>query len=543
MNTRNQIIGTYAVKIVIAALILAAGTFLYLRLDFSRGRAYSLNPQTRETLRDLPANFLIKVYATKDLPAEYSNLNRSLNDLLKEYERVSKRRIRFEYIHGNNPEDLLQKAMDHNIRPYPLEVLKEGGTEIKFIVFGLTMESGGKISSMELGPGMESKLEYQLTKIIGRMSERSLPKVLVFADTLNLNSLRNYYPSEVDALQKELFGNFQTIQTSLDSIPEFAPVMFCMGVLDSLSQKQLYNLDQYLMHGGKIVMTQDRVAMQAMERGAVFFENPSNVFKMFEHYGFIIRPNIVLDKNCAKGRGEGLGSSVDYPHVPIVRGSEKYPYTKGFEEIYLVMASEIAPMPGSKLKIAPMLQTSHNSNTLSGPVFAVQQAVSQATDPDYLSLPPITVGAEISGTFKSYFAPDSPLAKADPGYQAETSQGKFILFADNELPLDFSAGAYIIINAIDHLMNRQDMIDLRSRNPQSSLLSTYVYMYRKGIDLADPRPLQRRLVTVFQLVSMLGPLLLLAIVGGIVYLKRRQSRLALAVPEPVPSPEEPDENT
>jgi len=77
MNTRNQIYGTYAIKILIAVLILILSGFLFLRLDASRHRSHSLSRITKKTLRELEDRVVVKVFASAELPGEFGTLNRT----------------------------------------------------------------------------------------------------------------------------------------------------------------------------------------------------------------------------------------------------------------------------------------------------------------------------------------------------------------------------------------------------------------------------------------------------------------------------------
>lgn len=508
MNTRSQIFGTYAIKILIAVLVLILASFLYLRLDASRTRGHTLSRATKTSLRALQDKVVVKVFASEDLPQELSSLNRDLKDMLEEFQRNSRGKLKYEYVRAKNTDELIDEARQYNIPPLNATIYEEDKMVSKEIVFGVSFEGGGKSSSLYLRPGMETMLEYQLLQKVNKLQSETLPKVAFFADSLALQYQYVYYRDNVSTFFLELTENYNLEFTQLDSLPQ-AQVMLCMGVLDSLSTLQLYHLDQYLMRGGEVVMLQDRALVTYGNQGTGVSEVESNIFTLLEHYGILIKPNIVLDEECELGQGGGLGTQVPYPFFPRLKPNPEVPYALGFDPIVMNIASELATLPGSKLKLKPVLQTSGKSNLLMGPTFNIEEAMNRSQEPGWLSMPPLTVAAEFSGPLKSFFSQ----ALTDSTFHPSNAKGRIILFGDSEFNLEFSAGAYMVQNAIDHLLGRAEMVKLRSRRTVYNRLGADVYMDRHQLRPADPARTVSSLTLGFKLTAILLPLLLLALVG------------------------------
>ncbi|HPB43884.1 MAG TPA: GldG family protein [Candidatus Syntrophosphaera sp.] len=508
MNTRSQIFGTYAVKILIAVLALILASFLYLRLDASSRRAHSLSKATKASLRSLQEKVVVKVFASNDLPQQLSSLNRDLKDMLEEFQRNSRGKLKYEYVRAKSTEELIDEARQYNIPPLNATIYEEDKMVSKEIVFGVSFEGGGKSSSMYLRPGMETMLEYQLLKEVNKLQPETLPKVAFFADSLALMYQYAYYQDNVATFFLELTENYNLEVTRLDSLPQ-APVMLCMGVVDSLSTLQLYHLDQYLMRGGEVVMLQDRALVTYSSQGTGVSEVNSNVFRLLEHYGIFIKPNIVLDEECELGRGSGLGTQVPYPFFPRLKPNPDVPYALGFDPIVMNIASELVTMPGSKLKRLPVLTTSGKSNSLIGPYFNIEEAINRSQEPGWLSMPPMTVAAEFSGPLKSFFSQ----ALTDSTFHPSNPRGRVILFGDSEFNLEFGSGAYMVQNAIDHLLGRAEMVKLRSQKTVYNRLGVDVYMGRNQMRPAEPAKTISNLTLGFKLTAILLPLLLLAFVG------------------------------
>ncbi len=519
MNTRKQIYGTYAIKILIAVLILILSGFLFLRLDASRHRSHSLSRITKKTLRELEDRVVVKVFASAELPGEFGTLNRTLKDMLQEFQNVSRGKLKFEYARASDPEELADEAMQYNIPQIPLTIFEKDRMVSKNIVFGIGFEGMGKSAAMTLRPGMEQMLEYQLVKQINKLQRSKLPELTVFADSLALLSQYSIYPDQLATFFLELEENYEVLHSNLLTAPKQSPVMLCLGVVDSLSTLQLYHLDQYIMAGGKVVMLQDRALVSYTQQGTAVMEIHSNLFTMLEHYGILIKPNIVLDQDCEIGMLPGQGGQIPYPFFPHLQPVAKIPYTSGFENIVMNLASELALMPGTKLNMEPVLQTSGKSNILLGPWFNLDEAVKTALEPGSLEMPPIPVAAQFSGPFKSYFNH----ALTDSTFHASSDSSRIILFADSDFNLEFgSGGAYIILNAVDHLLGRNDMVKLRSFRSSYNRLGADVYLNKRGRQVADPAREMSRLGSIFKLSAIVLPLLLLAFVGLISMGKARE---------------------
>jgi len=118
MGRQGQIFGTYSAKIAIAILAVVVGSFLYLRFDASKNKAYSLSAQTRQALRAMEDRVVVKVFASQDLTPELNNLNRLTKDLLAEFERQSRGRFYYEYVRAKSNDDLIDQARENSIQPY-----------------------------------------------------------------------------------------------------------------------------------------------------------------------------------------------------------------------------------------------------------------------------------------------------------------------------------------------------------------------------------------------------------------------------------------
>ncbi|MBM4403936.1 MAG: hypothetical protein FJ042_06110, partial [Candidatus Cloacimonetes bacterium] len=69
MKTKTtSIFSALIIRLVIILLLNLIGVYLFIRIDVSKDRRYTLGDVSREAVRNLSDKLLLKVYLSKDLP-------------------------------------------------------------------------------------------------------------------------------------------------------------------------------------------------------------------------------------------------------------------------------------------------------------------------------------------------------------------------------------------------------------------------------------------------------------------------------------------
>jgi gliding-associated putative ABC transporter substrate-binding component GldG len=500
----TSIYTAYIVKICILIMVLLIGSYVYGRLDISRGKAFSIGKHSRDVASNLKSKMVLKIYASKDLPVTFARAERYLRDILAEFKRAGKGKFAYDYPRFQSYKDLMEQASLNGLQALTVPTYENDQPVMKDVVLGIVFESQGNHNTLLLYPGVESTLEYEITKIMQVLDNHILPKVTMFADSSYVE-----YPTQL--FTSEMNGNYQYSITSLDSLPDPESVLLFTGTERNLLEEQLYNLDQFIMRGGKLVMLQDRITND--ENSVIHLE--SNVIDLLSHYGITIHPNMVLDEECDQ-RQMGIGRYVPFKFYPVARGVDSHPISKGLNNVVMYFTSEISPRDSVNIKWQPLLKTSGKSGKIAGPNYDVRMLLDQKPGQQPLQEPPITVGALASGKFKSYFA-SHPFGQR-PGFVASTSKAEIVLLADRELIVDpdkpeFLNRCFIILNAIDYFSGNTSMIGIRNRSTSSSRLDIQGYLYSKGKMYADPAPAVNRIKLAFRLIAITVPPILLILTG------------------------------
>jgi gliding-associated putative ABC transporter substrate-binding component GldG len=504
--------------------------FLFYRLDFSKGKIHTLSKTSKTLVRKLEDNVVVKVYLSKNLPADYSVLARYARDLLSEYKLYGKNRFRFELVPQTNEDEFRGQATRDNIFAQRVMILEDDQQTVRDIFMGIAFEYKGNRERINLTKEIEGRLEYEITSILRRLTQAALPRVTVFEDSL-------YSPSYYKYFEHHTTQNYNIMPTNLNAPVMASDVMIFPGVIDSLSRLQLYNLDQYIMHGGKVLFLQDRV-MGLVQYGRADVID-SNLFDLLEHYGIEIKPNLVLDQTCAPinmSQRSGIFTidvPMPYPPIPMLEGMKSSVVTKGLSDIIIYMGSEINVNTGKPgLEITPLLKTSAASGIMDGPVFdIIPEKFMGDKVMSTLTHPPLTMAAHYKGTFTSFFADRAEIAETE-GFTPQTETGEVIVVSDSDLIRDFivsasGANMMFVLNAIDYLLKDVSLNEVRSRTIPNSPLDITRWLYRRNIDAQTTASIEPRIRQFVKLVNLLLPSLLLVVMGLVMLFRLRKSRRAI----------------
>ncbi|MDD4310685.1 MAG: Gldg family protein [Candidatus Cloacimonetes bacterium] len=508
----TSILSSLLIKLGIILMLLLVVSYLPFRIDLSRNKAYSLSKVSKQAVRGLKDNMVVKIYASAELPAEMTSLDRYVKDLLAEYQMAGRGKFHYEFIRGLGMDDLRAQAQQNGLKSMYFRIYENDQTINKEVIYGLVFEYQGNFDALNLMPRTEAKLEYQLTLKIQKLARHMLPELGFYMDPRFEETPNRVFMEGMNA-------NFNLIETNLESPIKQTKALVFTGAIDSLSVSQLYNLDQYVMKGGNLVMLQDRISTD----GKTIFELKSNIFPFLENFGIRLATDIAMDVFCDV-RPAGTETSLSFPIYPVLKGSQ-HPITRDISDIVMYMASGISFVKQPDVKFQTILATSPSSALLEGPDYTLDPDLFQNPDPEVFNHPPIPLGAIVEGKFTSFFA-NKPESNTQ-GFVGQTDSGKIVIFGDRELFIDsdkniFVDRHFIVLNAVDWLLQRESMINVRSRHLQSSILDIPYYMHKNQIVWGDQARIEQRIKTGIKIVSICLPSLLLLAVGGFMALQRKQ---------------------
>jgi len=457
MNTHNKksfitYIATIAVILVILNIVSRNWFF---RLDLTDNQMYSLSESSKSVVGKIDDRLTMKVYFSDNLPGEYGNNERYLQDILEEYAAYSNGNIHFEFFRPDNDEKMQEDAQKSGIQPVQLQVIENDALEVKRVYMGMVFlyeDERETIPVIQTTTGLEYDITTKIKKLVDSQKES--------IGIAQLMSQDNIKSENISQILRERYNvrNANLNQPISDDIS----LLLMNGVEDSLLADEKQNLENFINRGGNLLLTQGRIKTDLSTQQA----NPivSDIFSVLESFGIKILSNLVLDQNCGKVNvQQNLGFlripvPMDYPFLPIIKKenfNDKITMVSGLEALRLMFPSEItfddtSLFSNNDAVVTPLFNSSDRSTTM-------EEFFNLSPDP------------EQNPSFRQLNETGKYLGALVQKTNTETGvASQLIIVSDSKFMMDDGGGAapenhIFVMNAADYLLGDKELIALRSR--------------------------------------------------------------------------------
>jgi len=471
---RSKVISQVLLFIGILVVVNMISQKLFLRLDFTADKQYTLSKATKDILEDLDDVVTVTAYFTKDLPPQLQRSRKDFEDLLIEYENRSGGNVVYEFINPNESEEEEQKAQQKGINPVMVNVTEKDQVKQQRAYLGAVLQMGEKteiIPMIQPGGGME----YALTTSIKKISVVDKPKVAFLqghgepspnASVQVLQQLSVLYDVEP-----------YTISDTAD-IPAYFKTIAIVNPTDTFPQRDFAKLDKYLSTGGGIYLAYSNLQtdLQSQYLNAL---PDIGIMGWLANKGITMNNQYVIDANCGtvnavEQRGMfRVNRQIQFPYFPILSKFSDHPAAKGLEGVIMPFVSSISYLPkDSAVHISPLAFSSENSGVLNTPVFI--DVNKQWTDTDF-NAPSQVVAVAAEG----------PLVGAAKSKLIVIANGSFAINGEGQQQQQVNPdNVNLASNAIDWLSDDTGLIDLRTKGitsrPLEKLDDTERNLYKYG---------------------------------------------------------------
>ncbi len=545
----------------IATIILAGyiSTFFFFRIDMTSEKCYTLNPVTKETLKNLNDIVHIRVYLDGDLPIGFMRMRRELKETLDEFKAYGGNMFHYEFINpsasvnSKDREALYRDLYEKGIEPTNVqESNPKGGSSQRIVFPGAIVSFMGKESPLNLlknNPNLSGdeninisiqNFEFALMQVIIKLSQTNQPKIAFVHGHDELDEF------ETGDIVQELASQYEVHRVILGGevggLDPYSLVVVA-GPKKQIPEADKLVLDQYLMNGGKILWFVDavNVSIDSLSQGAttLAYPNNTNLEDMLFRYGVRVNPVLIQDMQCAvipvnvalAGQDPRF-SPVPWVYFPLLNAPETHPITRNLNLIRSRFVSPIDTVGGnSNLAKRILLSTSPYSRTLNVPLFINLRQIEQSPLERDFNRSFIPVAALVEGTFNSVFT-NRPLAAFNNGkpfnFKEKSIPTRMLVVANSDIIRnDVSRrtdGAYItplgydkytnqtfgnkefVVNSVHFLVDETGLMELKNRDFKLRLLD------KKKI-------LEER--KKWQLINLLIPSLTLIVLGIVWFFIRR----------------------
>lgn len=550
-NKKRDLTQLFLIMAIIFLLNFIAQDF-FTRFDLTSEKKFTLSEKTKELLGNLDDIVFFRVYLEGDFNPDFDRLKSSTKEMLDEFRAYSNGNIEYEFIDPlENPDPkeqgkLISQLRDKGIMPFTVQDQEKGGQSQKIVLPGIIAEykqhetiiqlyedQTGSAPEVALNNSIEG-LEYELSNAIRKLKVTLKPRLAILdghgeIDSLHIgdfaNSLSEYYD-----VRREIFtGNMAEIGV----LKNYKALIIAQP--DSIfTEQEKFILDQYLMHGGKILWMIDKVWVSgdSLSQSPMTYglEQKLRLDDLFFKYGFRINADLVQDMKC----GPILLQQKAYPFIfyPLAGETGKpHPVAKNLNSVRLMFASSIDTVQSeSKVKKTVLLSTSKYSNAVIAPARVDLRIVNIPLSQKLFKRQDIPVAMLFEGEFASNFQYRPAFDSLKIDYLEKSVPTKMIVIADGDVAFNyvntktgksFPCGLDIwtgqmfnnrtfLLNAMNYLCGDADLLSVRSREFVMRLLDA------KKVDTER---------TKWQLLNTGGPLGLI-IVFGIIAAWRRKKKYA-----------------
>ena len=505
-----------------------SGKPLYAQFDLTEEKRFTLTNGSRELLRNLDDVVTITVLLEGSFPAGFKRLQNATREILDDFRSESGYlEYEFEDPSDGSTEEInarREELKKDNIHPINLRVKDTDGSSEQLIYpYAICYYRGRSIAVNLLEneiPGVAPELilnnsvrllEYKFSSAIQKLKEGHKP---VIAFTTGHGELSPLETADFEKTLRQYYDTGRIHLDSLISISQDASVLVVAKPRGPFSEKDKFKLDQYVMHGGKILWLVDRIRvdLDSLQGRKEYFpsEYDLNLEDLFFNYGVRIEPNLVLDMQCSSiplvTGTLGNAPQFDlfpYPYHITATPRTEHPIAKSLNAVNLFYPSAIKWDIGATMKIqrTPLLESSPNSRYQYLPVGMNFDFLRYDLDPAKFDKGSQTLAVLMEGIFPSMYKNRvsaemmSGLNQIGVSYRAESEATAMIVVSDGDvvknkvnfnaegrptfLPLgfnEFNKGYYankdFLVNAVEYLMAKKGFIEARGKEVKLRLLDT-----------------------------------------------------------------------
>ncbi|MEE0889834.1 MAG: gliding motility-associated ABC transporter substrate-binding protein GldG [Bacteroidales bacterium] len=556
--------------LVIIIFLNVIGYFFFARIDLTQEKRYTLSESSKKLMSNLEDIVFIRCYLEGDIPSEYKKLRNETKEMLDQF-RAYNPDIEYEFVDPNGFENakdknefyqrlfekgfspLLTTSTNNNsqvqqyIFPY-LEITYKGRTTIVPLI-----SSKNGFSSDGIVNASIENLEYNLYTAIRSVATQQRGKVAFLYGHGEwqveniwdfISSLNEYYTVDSISINEKLNALTERVYDSVNpNLVKIKNKFDCLVIAKPtsiFSYKDLYLIDQYIMHGGKVLWLVDPllVSMDSLQTQANTFaiSNFTGVDDILFRYGVKLNTNLVTDMQCAKipivtGQYQNNTPQMTYypwNFFPEISPNANHIISDKISPVKMEFASSI-DTTNSPAKKTVLLSSSNRTRVLNSPVNVSLQMLKQKQDASLFNSGAkdvaILLEGEFSSAFKNRLTPEMEL-NSQMAYKDFSDTTAMIVIADGDvvrndfmngqlLPLGYDkytrkmyGNKEFLVNCVNYLCGDEDLIPLRSRE-----------VIMRNLDLAKVE----REKTAWQIVNVALPIVIIVLFGVLLAVLRKKT--------------------
>ena len=405
---------TLALALIMFVILVFANYFSkrsFVRFDLTESKRYTISKSTKKLLGQLDDIIRIEAYFS-DAPDQIKLIKDEVQDMLDEYDAFADGDLQIEFINPSDDEDLKQKLRMKGIPEIQVQVREKDKIEVRNAYMGLAVVYGDK---QEVIPVIRetTTLEYDLTSAILKTTRKETKTV----GFLEGHDEVDVYGQGFEVLKRELDKQYSVRKVDVSdgsAIDSDVSTLVVAGPQTPLQAREKYEIDQYLMNGGKAVFLVDAIKMPQGSIQATPLS--TGLSDLLAHYGIQLGNNLVQDiSHDSLTYSQGGFMTITRPYPYFIKILKSYQYSAGaasegfpaesvitgrMDSLVLPWASSLSVVTKEGIEVTNLAKTSTQAWTAQAPY---------SLDPTRMFTPPSSVkdaypvAVLLSGEFASFY--------------------------------------------------------------------------------------------------------------------------------------------
>lgn len=526
LNRRDALV-RLGLALLILALLNVVSYYYYYRIDLTTEKRYSISQPSKDIIKELKDEVLIRVYLDGELNSGFKRLQDNVRNTLNELRAYGGRKVEFEFIDPMSIQNLDERKalmtdlINRGLAPTNLTTKSKTGSVNQLIFPGAIVIYGGRefpvnLLENQIGYGPQEALnnsaillEYKFINAIKKLTQYRPPQVAIIEGHGELSNL------ELAGIQQTLEGLQYDVKhfnlTQGYYIPgRFDAVIIAKPML-AFNEQDKFKIDQYIMRGGKALWLVDGTnahmdSLRYNREGQGVNALDLNLDDMLFKYGVRINSDVVQDINLFNQIPLVVGQMGNAPqtemfpwyYFPLLVSDNTHPISRNLDPVAAYFASSIDTVKNAGVSKTILLHTTENAKAQMAPTRVHFGILQSKPNPAYFNQPELPVAVLLEGEFESAFknrlSPDF-LAASDTieslKFIDKSKPGKMIVIADGDIirnevrgdstayPLGFYkytnkqfANSDFILNCIEYLVDDKGILQTRNKEVKLRLLNT-----------------------------------------------------------------------
>jgi ABC-2 type transport system permease protein len=519
-NLKRQAWTSLLVLMLIIILLNFISSLAFFRIDFTKEKRFTLSDASKAYMKNLEDVVYVQVYLEGEFPAGFKRLRNATKETLDDLKAYAGSNLEYEFINPTEEpdpkirEEIIQQLAKKGLTPINVQVRDDNGQRQQLIIPGAVITYRGREQAFQLLQSSSVansadevlnnsvvNLEFQLVNNIKKVTQLERPSIAFIyghgeLDTFRtgdiIKSLRTYYDVK--------FVNL--LQTSPADLFQYKTIVIAKPT-QVFREAEKFNLDQYVMNGGRILWMIDPLNADMDSLGAeqmmLTSTYPLNLEDQLFRYGVRINTDLIQDVQCAPipvitGNVGAQPQQELFPWLfyPIFIPNTVHPVAKNLDGVRSEFASSIDTIDVPKVIKTPLLQSSNYTKIVNAPVRIALQMLSIEPNPQQFVKKNITAAIALEGTFTSVFKNRLIAKNENAKFLEESKRTRMVVVADGDIiknyfsvrdsavyPLGFDrftrrtfSNSIFVQNAIDWLTDDYNLISARSKEVKLRMLDS-----------------------------------------------------------------------